>query len=101
MASLRASQDRPVVVAQEYGRWSDDQHKDDFLDAIRNDRKPNADILEAHLSTLYSQYANISYRLGGEKLIVDPATESFTNSREGNRLLKRQYRRPYVISEQV
>ena len=92
---------KPVVVAQEFGRWTDDEHKDDFFDAIRNNRKPNADIEEVHLSTLYSQYGNISYRLGGRKLVVDPKTETFTNTEEGNALLKREYRAPYVIPEQV
>ena len=92
---------KPVVVAQEYGRWTDDEHKDDFFDAIRNGRRSNADIEKAHLSTLYSQYGNISCRVGGQKLIVDPQTETFTNSREGNDLLKREYRAPYVIPESV
>ena len=92
---------KPVVVAQEFGRWTDDEHKDDFFDAIRNNRKPNADIEEVHLSTLYSQYGNISYRLGGRKLVVDPKTETFTNTEEGNALLKREYRAPYEIPEQV
>lgn len=88
---------RPVVIAQEYGRWTDDEHKDDFFDAIRNSRKPNADIEEAHLSTLFAQYGNISYRIGGEKLVVNPETESFSNSEAGNALLKREYRTPFVI----
>ncbi len=92
---------QPVVVAQEYGRWTDDEHKNDFLNAIRNGNKPIADIEEAHLSTLYSQFGNISYRLGGEKLIVDPKTETFTNSPQGNELLKREYRAPYAIPEHV
>jgi len=92
---------QPVVVAQEYGRWTDDEHKDDFFDAIREGRRPIADIEEAHLSTLYSQYGNISYRLGSQKLVVDPRTESFSNSRAGNEMLKRQYRDPYVIPKQV
>jgi len=92
---------KPVVVAQEYGRWTDDEHKDDFFDAIRSGSKPNADIEEGHLSALLSQYGNISYRLGGQKLVVDPHSESFTNSPEGNALLKREYRSPYSIPERV
>ncbi len=92
---------KPVVVAQEYGRWSDDEHKDDFFDAIRNSRRPNADIEEAHRSTLLSQFANISYRLGGEKLIVDREQERFTGSADANRMLKREYRSPYAIGEEV
>ena len=47
------------------------------------------------------QYANISYRLGGKKLVVDAETETFTNSPEGNALLKREYRKPWVIEEEV
>jgi hypothetical protein len=89
------------VVAQEYGRWSDEPHRDDFLDAVRSRRRPNADIQDGHLSTLLPQYANISYRLGGERLLVDPATETFTNSQAGNALLKREYRKPYEIPEEV
>ena len=98
----RPHQRKPVVLAQEYGRWSDEEHRDDFLDAVRNRRRPNADIEEGHLSTLLPQYANISYRLGGEKLLVDPKTERFTNSEAGNALLRREeYREPWVISDPV
>jgi hypothetical protein len=92
---------QPVVVEQSYGRWSDKEHQQDFCDAIRTRRRPNADIEEGHRSTLLSQFANISYRLGGEKLLVDPATETFTNNREANSMLKREYRRPWVIPDQV
>ncbi|HUT95462.1 MAG TPA: Gfo/Idh/MocA family oxidoreductase [Thermoguttaceae bacterium] len=97
----RPHQRQPVVIDQMYGRWSDEEHRTDFLDAIRNDRRPNADIEQGHLSTLLPQYANISYRLGGEKLLVDPKTETFTNSEAGNALLKREYREPWVIREEV
>lgn len=91
----------PVVVAQEYGRWSDPEHREDFCDAIRSNRRPNADIEEGHRSTLLSQFANISYRLGGEKLLVDAKTEAFTNSEQGNQLLKREYRKPWAVPDQV
>ncbi|NQT12029.1 MAG: gfo/Idh/MocA family oxidoreductase, partial [Planctomycetes bacterium] len=47
------------------------------------------------------QYANISYRLGGEKLEVDPNSETFTNSDAGNALLKREYRKPWVVPDEV
>ncbi|MHC4403370.1 MAG: Gfo/Idh/MocA family protein [Planctomycetota bacterium] len=97
----RPHQRKPVVVEQMYGRWSDEEHRTDFLDAIRSGRRSNADVEEGHLSTLLPQYANISYRLGGQKLVVDPKTETFTNSPEGNALLKREYRKPWVIPEEV
>jgi len=95
----RPHQRQPVVIDQMYGRWPDEPHRDDFCDSIRTRRLPNADILQGHLSTLLPQYANISYRLGGRKLLVDPATETFTNSEEGNALLKREYREPWVVWE--
>lgn len=37
----------------------------------------------------------------GEYLNMDPATEKFTNSPEANQLLKREYRKPFVISDDV
>ena len=92
---------QPVVVAEQYGRWSDKEHRDDFCDAIRTGRRANADIEEGHRSTLLSQFANISYRLGGEKLLVDAKTETFTNSSRGNAMLKREYRQPWVVPERV
>jgi predicted dehydrogenase len=91
----------PVVTAQMLGRFPDTVHQDNFLRCIRSRELPNADIREGHLSTLLCQLANISQRLGGQNLQVDPKTESFTNSPEGNKLLKRQYRKPWVISDQV
>jgi hypothetical protein len=92
---------KPVVIAQEYGRWSDQEHRQDFCDAIRTNRRPTADIEEGHRSTLLSQLANISYRLGGEKLLFDPKTETFSNNDRANAMLKRQYRGPWAIPEQV
>ena len=72
-----------------------------FPASIRTRELPNADIREGHLSTLLCQLANASYRLGGQNLLVDPRTESFTNSTEANRLLRREYRKPWVIDERV
>ncbi len=36
---------------------------------------PNADVAKSHLSCLTIHHANISYRLGTEKLYIDPKTE--------------------------
>lgn len=88
---------RPVVVAEKHGRFPDAEHKENFLSCIRNRNTPNADIREGHLSALLAQTANISYRLGGQKLLLDAKTETFTNSPEGNAMLKREYRKPWTI----
>lgn len=92
---------KPVVVAQQYGRWSDKEHRQDFCDAIRTSRRPNADIEQGHGSTLLSQLANISYRPGGEKLLFDANTETFSNSDRANAMLKREYRQTWEVPEQV
>ena len=47
--------------------------------SIRSRKRPNADIEEGHRSTLMCQLANISYRLGGRKLVVDPETETLVD----------------------
>jgi hypothetical protein len=97
----RPSSRQPVVIDQMYGRWSDEEHRTDFVDAIKSRRRPGATIHEGHLSTLLPQYANISYRLGGARLEVDAKTETFLNSPQGNALLGREYRRPYELQEVV
>ncbi len=97
----RPHQRQPVVLAEEYGRFPDPEHKEDFVDAIRTQRRPNADIEEGHRSTLLSQYANISYRLGGVKLVIDAETETIVDNEQANAMLKRQYRAPWVVPDQV
>jgi hypothetical protein len=82
-----------VIAAQVHGRFPDKDHQQNFLDSIRS-RK-------GHRSTLLSQTANISYRLGGRKLAFDSSTESFKNDPEANHLLKREYRAPWVVPEHV
>ncbi len=92
---------KPVVVAEGNGPFPDDSHFDNFVQSVRNRQTPNADIEEGHRSTLLCQLANISYRLGGRKLLVDPKTETLIDDAEANALLKREYRSPWVVPEKV
>ena len=98
---VRPKSREPVVKDQAYGRFPDPEHKENFVSCLRSRQLPNADVLQGHLSCLMIHYANISYRLGGEKLAIDAETESITNSEAGKMLLKRAYREPWVIPEQV
>ena len=59
----RPYQRNPVVVDQMYGSWSDEPHRDDFCDAVRTRRLPNADIREGHLSTLLPQSRSVYRKL--------------------------------------
>ena len=92
---------QPVVAAQEYGRFPDPEHKEDFVQAIRRGRLPNADVEHGHRCATLSHLANISFRVGNQQLEFDPLTEQFTDSPEANQLLHPEYRQPYMISEKV
>ncbi len=98
---VRPKDRKPVVKAQQYGRFPDPPHKENFVQCIRNRQLPNADIEQGHLSALMIHYANISYRTGGQKLVIDPATEKIIGNDEAMKLFKRQYRQPWVIEEEV
>ncbi|MBN1420228.1 MAG: Gfo/Idh/MocA family oxidoreductase [Planctomycetes bacterium] len=84
-----------------YGRDPFPEHLENFLDCVKTRKRPNADIEEGHRSTLLCHLANISYRVGGRRLVFDGATESFPGDEEANRLLKRTYREPWVIPDPV
>ena len=92
---------QPVVKDQMYGRFPDPEHKENFIQCLKSRKRPNADVEEGHISALLIHYANISYRLGGRKVEVDPKTELITNDSQAMELYKRQYRAPWVVPDQV
>lgn len=95
-------QDRKAVVKKQmYGRFPDPEHKQNFLESVRSRELPNADIAAGHASSLLIHYANISYRLGGQKLAIDPQTEQISSNAEAMALFRRTYRDPWVVPEQV
>lgn len=77
-------------------------HSGNFIHAIRSGRKADlaCDIEDGHISTVLPLLANISYRLG-RALTFDGAAERFVNDKQANRMLKRKYRRPYVVPKKV
>lgn len=77
-------------------RGMDRAHAQNFLDCIGNNRRPNADIEEGHLSTRLCHLGNIAYRTG-HTLQFDPKNENFRGDQEANRLLSRTYRKPFVL----
>jgi hypothetical protein len=89
------------VIDHRYGRQGDKWHQDDFIDCIRTRRRPNADVEQGHYSALLCHMANISYLVGNQKLTFDAKTETFVNAPEANKHLKRTYRQPWVIPDEV
>jgi predicted dehydrogenase len=66
-------------------------HQQDFIEAIRNGRAPNAEIAIGHLSASLCHLANVATR-AGRSLQFDPSTESVANDAEATALLSRKYR---------
>jgi hypothetical protein len=60
----------------------------------------NADVEQGHLSTAVCHLARISNQLR-RSVHLDPKTERFINDEEANKLLRREFRSPYVIPDQV
>ena len=92
---------KPVVRARAYGRFPDPEHKANFLQCMRTRELPNAHPLEGHRSALLVHYANISYRTGGQNLVIDRSTDQIVDNPEAMGLFKREYRKPFEIPEVV
>ncbi len=90
---------QPVLVAEDKGPFPDPEHQQNFIDCIKSRSRPNADIEEGHRSTLLCQLANISYRLGGQKLTWDAGQEQCLENDTANQMLRREYRDPFVVPE--
>ncbi|MFN0086032.1 MAG: Gfo/Idh/MocA family protein [Blastocatellia bacterium] len=70
-------------------------HMRDLLRAIENRSRPVADIEEGHISTASCILANQSLRLG-RSLTWDAQKQRVVGDEEANRLLKREYRKPWT-----
>lgn len=77
-------------------------HFSNWVKAMRSRKHEdlNADVEQGHLSTSICHLAKISCKLG-RSVHFDPKTERFVNDPEADKFLKREYRAPYVIPEQV
>jgi predicted dehydrogenase len=72
-------------------RW----HMQDLLRAIDKGSKPVADIEQGHISTASCILANLSMQLG-RSLSYDPKKREIPGDREATKLLRREYRKPWV-----
>jgi predicted dehydrogenase len=77
-------------------------HYGNFIDAIRSGKNEDlhCDILEGFMSAALPAMANISYRLKRE-LTFDGTKEKFVNDPEADKMLTRDYRKPYVVNNVV
>ncbi len=73
-----------------------------FIEAVRSRKREslNAEIEEGAASTVLVHLANISYRVG-RTINFDSKTMTCTGDAEANKLLTRNYRKPFVVPEKV
>jgi predicted dehydrogenase len=71
-----------------------DLHVRNFLDAIRSQQKPVADVEDGHRTAVACHLANLSLRLG-RSLRWDPETEQISGDKEASGMLRRPYRKPW------
>ena len=72
-------------------------HVLNFLDCVKSRQKPNSDVETTHRSTSAPHLGNIAFKLG-RKLAWDAQQEQFPGDSEANKLLSKEYRRPWVVA---
>jgi predicted dehydrogenase len=80
------------------GGRGDAEHLRDFLDAVRDGHRTNADIEEGHKSALFCHLGNIAYRIGAP-LEIDPANGHIRDNAAAQKYWQREYRagwKPHV-----
>ncbi|MFZ4765468.1 MAG: gfo/Idh/MocA family oxidoreductase, partial [Roseimicrobium sp.] len=73
-------------------------HTDNFLDCVYTGKPVVAPAEAAHRTISIAHLANIALRLGRGKVAWDPQAEQFAGDAEANALLKREYRKPWVLA---
>jgi predicted dehydrogenase len=72
-------------------------HVLNFLECVRSRQKPRSDILTMHRSTSAPLIGAIAQRVG-RKLRWDGQAERFIGDEEANRLLTKEYRKPWNVA---
>jgi predicted dehydrogenase len=88
------------VAASDKAAEIERPHLRDFLDRVRDRKRPRAPIEEGHKSTRLCHLGNIAYRLG-RALTFDAATETVVGDAEANKMLARIYRKGFAVPEKV
>jgi hypothetical protein len=87
---------------REWTNFESKDHYANFIEALRAGKREllNSELEEGHLSGALCELANISNRVGRE-LRFDPAEGRFEGDEDANRLLTRQYRKPFLMPDEV
>jgi len=85
------------LIAEHKGYFPDEVHQQDFINAIRTRKTPNASVEICHKSAVLVHLANLSYRVGKKQLFFDGKNETIINSDEANQISKGYYRTGFEI----
>jgi predicted dehydrogenase len=83
------------VVEEKKLNRGDDEHLADFIAAVRNGSRPNADIEDGHKSTMFCHLGNIAYRTG-QALEIDPSNGHINGNSAAQALWSREYRNGWM-----
>jgi predicted dehydrogenase len=83
--------ERGNLVQEFSGPGGDGDHFANFLDCIREEKRPNADIEDGHKSTLLCHLGNIAYRQQ-KTLQTDPANGHIVGDKDAAALWSKEYR---------
>lgn len=97
---VRTKGRKPVVRDQQFGRFPDADHQENFIRCVRSRAKPNADIEIGHLSQIALHYATMSMRSGGVTLNVNQETEHVDNARAMQLFRRESMRRPWSLEKE-
>ncbi len=88
------------LVKEVTGDSDEKPHVQDFIDCIKNRKKPYCDLETiGHPASVLCHTGNIAARLG-RQLVLDPANESFVGDEQANALRGRpEWRKPWVLPE--
>lgn len=96
----RAYQNGGKLLASGEGDSHDQPHVQNFLDCIKSRAKPYCDLeTVGHPASVLCHAGNISARLGGKRLVLDPATEMFDDPAANELRGRPEWRKPWVLPE--
>jgi predicted dehydrogenase len=90
VSSLTASSDVQGRNIESPNLGMDNLHVSDFLDAVRNNRRPNCDVEDGHKSVVAMLLSNIAWRVGRD-LKIDPKNGHILDDKEARKLWSREY----------
>lgn len=96
--AVKSPTDKPAdLLGGELG-----EHGINFINCMRSRKwqELNGEILEGHMSTSLCHLGNIACRTQ-RTLYFNPYSEKFVNDEDANSFLKREYRYPYAVPDEV